>query len=239
MVRSTVDTGALSHAVSRPGIDPRSWLSLAVVEALGFDQAHGVFADIRYLPSGDTDTALVGSQYAGGGFGTLCPPKVEDVVLVAVPDGHTGLGPVIIARMWSKADPPPVDFAGENDEPTTDPTTRVEDGATFRIVAKAGANVRIELEGAGSFTVEATGAATVNLSSETSVTIQAPDVRIGSTPGGREIACVGDLAAVYLPRMTAGGYPVIPVPPALPTASGGIAGTAQIISGVRSAKAGA
>jgi hypothetical protein len=203
-----VDVNALARAVSRPGIDPRRWVALAVITELGFDAENGVFADIAYIPDGTTDTAVVGAWYAGDGFGAYAPLKVDDVVLVAIPDGDPSTGPVVICRMWSSADKPPAEAGGSGDEPTTDPVTRVEDGATFRIVAKGGASVRVELEGSGTFTVEATGGAAVEVRSETRVTINAPSVELGDTPA-QGMARIGDLVSIGLPPGVPPPFPAV------------------------------
>jgi hypothetical protein len=41
----------LSKAMTRPGIDPRSWCSLAIVQSVVIDEAAGVFCDVLLMPS--------------------------------------------------------------------------------------------------------------------------------------------------------------------------------------------
>lgn len=154
-----VDTNKLANAASRPGIDPRRWLALAVITDLGFDATHGIFADVRYVDNGETDTALVGTCYAGNGFGANFPLHVEDTVLVAVPMGDSGWGPVIIARMWNSGDPPAPEFNGIADNngpnPTNDVVIRVEANQNCRIIVDGPGQVLIQSRGTGGIVLEA------------------------------------------------------------------------------------
>lgn len=239
--RSSVDAARLSNLVARPGIDPRVWIMRAVVLDVAFDAEHGMFADVQYM-NGDKDTCLVGSGYAGNDYGTFVPPEINDIVLVAVPMGDPGEGPVMFARLWSGSERPPREFGDEStSEPTDatkDPTTVVRPGRTLRVVARDGANVRFEVSGSGKVEIRATGQATVEVHAESAVIIDSPDVRLGKTPG-QPVARVGDLVAITLPPMvvpivgTAGITPVISaaVPP-LPT----LQAVGQIVSGAGSVK---
>ncbi len=130
----------MASAVQRPGIDPRTWISLAVVTELGFDAEEGPFADVRLLPTGEVETCLVGTLYAGGGFGLWAPLKVDDTVLVALPNGDPGAGPIVVCRMWDKADPPFAEMKAAEEQdghavPTAGVVLRVEAGQTLRILA--------------------------------------------------------------------------------------------------------
>lgn len=170
-----IDMSRLAKLAQRPGVDPRVWLTLAVVEALGFDAAEGVFADVRFQPTGERETALVAVPYAGDGFGDWCPLAVDDVVLVAVPNGDPSAGPVIIARMWRAADRPPADVrAGQDDAdghpvPTADRVIRVQAGQRLVVrVSGSGGDVDIRVEGSGN----------VNL------VVDSGKVLVGATSGG-------------------------------------------------------
>lgn len=136
-VRTGIDVGRLAAAAKRPGIDPRVWLTLAVVQDVGFDPDEGIFVDLQYQPSGELETALLGAPHAGNGFGAYFPVKVDDTVLVAVPMGDPGHGPIIICRMWNAGDPPAADF-GDGEEAVSDTILRVEDGTAYRVFAKNG-----------------------------------------------------------------------------------------------------
>ena len=137
MLRSRVTTGIdvnrLSAAVSRPGIDPRVWVSYAVctsepvVETRSGQQ--DVLVDVLLLPSGQPETARVGALYAGNGFGFYAPLHKDDEVLVCAPSGDPDEGLVVTQRLWSPADPPP-DAMSAHPE---DVTLVVESGKSLRI----------------------------------------------------------------------------------------------------------
>lgn len=199
-----------------------------------------MFADITFLPDGDKETALIGSGYAGAGFGAYMPPTKGDVVLVAVPMGDPGYGPIIVARIWDQVNHPAPEFGDtstpEDTDATPDPTIRVKDGSTYRFVMKNGANLNLSVEGAGTVTIEAKGNAQVVIQGEAQVIVNSPDVRLGAAPGQR-VARIGDLVAVSIPPMVVVGFgPVVPLT-GIPTPSGGVSGSGQIISGASSVKA--
>lgn len=175
----------------RPGVDPRIWFTRARVTELGFDINNGIFADIVYLPDGDPETALVSTCYAGKNFGSYTPLDVDDIVLVAVPIGDPGEGPVIIARLWTAADTPAPEFASNDDpssdEPTANPTFRLRDGTTWRFVGRNGAKAMWELTGGSTFevasdaTVELSGAARFRAASEAEAILHAPLMKLGDS----------------------------------------------------------
>ena len=164
--RSSVDVGRLSAAASRPGIDPRVWLTLAVVDVIGFDPENGIFADITYQPDGTKETALVGSAYAGDEFGFYCPVAVGDTVLVAVAGGDPGNGPVIVSRMWGGPDKPNAELQSSADpeDATQDVVLRVRPGQKFKI-RTSGANdgVDIAVEGDGGYNIDVQGTGNITL----------------------------------------------------------------------------
>lgn len=140
MARRNVDAGRLAALASRPGIDSRVWLTLATVVEVGFDPAEGTFVDVKLQPGGEVETCYLGSPYAGDKFGDHCPVEVDDTVLVAVPLGDPGLGPIIVARFNNSGDPPHADFDSQNR------VIRAKPGQNVRIVASAGAKVQIVAE---------------------------------------------------------------------------------------------
>lgn len=145
-VRTRPDVNALASAVSRPGVDPRVWITLAVVTELGYDPDEGPFADLQYQPNGDQETALIGSNYAGAEFGDWSSVEIGDTVLVAVPMGDPGNGPTIICRMWNAGDKPFAEMqdADDSEVPTQNRVLRVKPGKKFQLVI-SGDGARIEL----------------------------------------------------------------------------------------------
>lgn len=117
-VSRVLDTNRLALAVSRPGIDPRSWAYLAIITDIFIDPEHGPMADLALMPMGENATARIASPVAGcaqqssggpvsgGGFGFYAPMRVDDEVIVLAPGGDT-TALVIIGHLWSPADPPP------------------------------------------------------------------------------------------------------------------------------------
>lgn len=147
-VRTTMDTNALGTAVSRPGIDPRSWLKYGRVTEVGHDAREGHFADVRLLPAGQIVTCYIGTPYAGNGFGASYPVKVGDTVMVAIADGDMGTGPMIIGRRWDRSDPPPPEV-GSGEDPSRNVVIVVEPGQNLHIVVSGGGDVVIEARGGG------------------------------------------------------------------------------------------
>lgn len=167
-VRGSTDVAALASAVTRPGIDPRVWLTLAVVTELGYDAEHGVYADVTFQPSGMKETCLIGSNYAGGEFGDWCGIEVDDTVLVAVPDGDPASGPWIVCRAWNGGDRPFAEMQSSVDAaaPTADRILRVKPGQKYKLRTSGGGDgVDVRVEGDGAFVVEIAGAGNVYLGS--------------------------------------------------------------------------
>lgn len=138
-VSRTMDVGRLAQAVSRPGIDPRIWSSLAIVTAVNVDPEHGPLVDVQMIPTNSLGTARVGAEYAGNGFGVYAPIVVDDEVVVEAPSGDPAEGLVVMRRLWSAADPPPVEAV---DYPE-DLLIHVQDGKTIRIVVSGGGKVLV------------------------------------------------------------------------------------------------
>jgi hypothetical protein len=132
-----MDMGRLSRAVSRPGIDPRTWVSLAVVNSVVVDPNEGVFCGITLLPSEIEETARLGAAYAGNGFGFYAPPRVDDEVMVCAPSGDPSQGLVITGRLWSPSDVPPAEAASN----PQDVLLKVEEGQTLRLLVSGGGKV--------------------------------------------------------------------------------------------------
>ena len=148
--RTTPDCSRISEALSRPGIDPRGWLSLAVVDVWKVDPKHGVLYDVTLLPGGTPETARDGLLYGGSGYGLFRKIPIGAEVLVAIPDGDPDSGPVIIAVLWSEADPPPAD-ATESEVFVL----QVEDTKRLLLITTGGGTVDIEARGAGQVNVTA------------------------------------------------------------------------------------
>ena len=126
------DVNRIAKAMERPGIDPRTWQSLAYVTAFHIDE-EGPLVDVIIVPDNIPETARIGAEYAGPGFGIYCPLEVDTEVVIGFPCGDPDEGLVVLRRLWSKSDPPP-QLAQDNPE-------------DLLILAKAGANIRIVTQG--------------------------------------------------------------------------------------------
>lgn len=134
-VTGALDTARLGQALARPGMDTRTWVSLAFVTKITIDADEGVFVDVVLMPGRQQATARLGTEYAGNGFGIYAPLEVDDEVLIEAPNGDADQGLIITRRLHSASDPPPseaVDFPED-----------------FLLVARADKTVRILVEGEG------------------------------------------------------------------------------------------
>ena len=139
---SQIDFAALGRAMARPGMDPRAWCSLAIVQSVVVDEAEGVFCDVLLMPSKRRETARLGAAYAGSGWGLYAPPMVDDEVLVSAPSGDPAQGLVITSRLWSPADVPPADAATHPE----DVLLTVRPDRSLRIKVQGGGNVILAVD---------------------------------------------------------------------------------------------
>jgi hypothetical protein len=200
-MRSNIDMNALSAALQRPGNDPRVWIMMGVVIAVGHDPAEGHFADIRPTmpPSQETVCCYIAQPYTGNGFGASFPVEVGDTVLAASANGDHNTGPVIFARWWSASDRPPA-VVGENGEPTQDVVIKVKAGQNIKIIVEDGGKVFLgDHEG----TFPLARADKVDARLDRLETFASAHVHVGAAPG----------SPVSTPQMVP---PIVTVPPALP-----------------------
>lgn len=141
-VSSAIDMQLLSEGVSRPGIDPRVWVSLAIVDAVNVQDGQGVFVDVTLIPSRNEETVRMGAPYAGDGFGSYAPVKEDDEVVVMFPSGDPNEGGILIARLWSASDPPPSEAV---DNPN-DTLVQVEKDTNYRMIASGSGNIVATVE---------------------------------------------------------------------------------------------
>lgn len=143
-----IDSQRLAQMVSSPGIDPRVWVSLCVVDKVVVDD-DGVFADVHVMSTATTDdegnvvaqlmTVRVAADYAGNGFGLFFPPLEGDEVLVVYPDGNPDHGGILAKRLWSASDPPP-QVAKNN---SADALLMIDKDRTLRLQVQGKGNVAI------------------------------------------------------------------------------------------------
>lgn len=198
-VGTTMDVSRVAAAVRSPGIDTRTWTSLAVVTAVHVDEAEGTFVDVTLLPSRREETARAGCAYAGPGFGLHAPVDVDDEVLVAAPEGDPDHGLVVVARLHSASDPPPQQV--------------VDHPADVVLVVKPGQSVRLVVEGGGHVILTAgDGGSQVRLGGEDASSAVA---RVGDSVVLSSTGPVTDLQAAL-----DGRYQLRPSPPPLDLTAG-------------------
>jgi hypothetical protein len=177
-----LDPSKIGEALSRPGIDPRTWTTLAVVTAVHVS-AQGVYVNITTI-AGIEETASVPSAYGGPGFGFYCPVAVGDCVVVAVPEGDWGAGARVLAQVWDQGSAPP-DEAIENPR---DVALVIEPGRTIRILASGGGDAVIAAEGGitklGDEAATHEALLTTLFLAQLSVLVAAISTAVGTIPGG-------------------------------------------------------
>jgi phage baseplate assembly protein gpV len=123
---AAVDAGRTADLVARPGIDPRSWCTMGLVQPetstqksvrFSDDQGnplpYGVLVDVKLQPSGLVVPCRVAGQCAGSQEGEWHPFVGGDEVLVMIPDGDERNGGVIVGRLNQKFDVFPTTVAGQ------------------------------------------------------------------------------------------------------------------------------
>lgn len=99
----------ISQGVSRPGIDPRVWASMAfAIDEEFVDAEHGSFIDVRLLPNGEEITCYVPQGYVGKDFGEHDQLiHKDDKLLVVVTNGDPNEGGTVVIRYQNNVDKPP------------------------------------------------------------------------------------------------------------------------------------
>lgn len=161
-----INPTTLSHLVARPGIDTRVWLTLAIVEEVVCDRDEGLFATVTYIPEGTEETARIGTCYTHDQAGVYWPIEEGDTVLVAVPMGDAGYGPIIISRLFS-ADNRPQDEAASTSATvgaaSTDASIRLQPGSSLKIRTEDTGQINIKSEGSGKIIIEQAGTGDITL----------------------------------------------------------------------------
>jgi hypothetical protein len=84
----------------------------------------------------------------------------------------------------------------------------------------------------GSIVIASLNDAPIEIRSKGPIIANSPDVRLGS--GGRKLSGVGDIVIGSTRVLSsAPGAPAVPIPPVLPTTTGGIPVAAKIVSGIQ------
>lgn len=206
-VGGKIDMQRLAMGVSMPGIDPRIWVSLCVVNAVTVDGT-GYFADVSIMSTATTDddgnvvaqteTVRIAPEYAGNGFGLYVPIDVGDEVIVEWIDGDPDHGGILTKRAWSSSDPPP-DVAQNNPDDVL-------------LIAKKDVNIRIITQGQGNVVLQVDqGKVLLGNEKNTLAVARKTDTTDCGTLVFLPNAGLAPAALTYIPPGTT------PVPPTLPT----------------------
>lgn len=99
-----VDVERIGEAVSRPGIDPRTWVTMgrtdSGADSRQFDPLHGWIVDVTTYGTtchGQSVACRIASPFPGlDGYGEYRPPAEDEEVVVLFPGGDPDEDPIVI-----------------------------------------------------------------------------------------------------------------------------------------------
>jgi len=119
MAKGSFDAAAFSEALSRPGIDPRQWVSFGTVmpetdsiKSVVFDDELGPLVGVILQPSGIEVSCRVSGMCAGNNEAEYFPFISGDEVIVVIPEGEERAGCTIVGRLNNASDAWPTSVAG-------------------------------------------------------------------------------------------------------------------------------
>jgi hypothetical protein len=106
-VRRRPDYNRIANAVSRPGIDPRSWVCMARVDededAIVWDDALGWLVDVTFVGGGSDGEGPINCRVAspsqGSGVGVSRPQRPNGLVIVLIPNGDPNDDAIIVGQL--------------------------------------------------------------------------------------------------------------------------------------------
>lgn len=236
------DHATYAEAFSRPGIDPRTWVSFAVVDVPGADEGDAqtvefdaddgqLYVNVTLKPTDVPCRARLGMMTAGAGEAVYFPFVGGEEVLVAVPDGDLRSGVVIISRLNNTFDPFPFDSVGGAD-PKQNAVAMMRTRTALTI--ESGASLQLRSATAGALMVLGSDGSVTLRDAEANVLQLSPDV-FGFQSGAGDVVQQLDLnalryslqigqAALTLSGDAGGQFPqsMVQVPSSLALATGGL-----------------
>lgn len=196
------DIAAARDLLAGPGIDPRQWVAMGVVDlpsddegtqTVEFDEDDGqVYVNVTLKPRDTPVRARLGQLFAGPGETMYVPFVGGEEVIVVMPEGDARTGAVILGRMNNAYDSFPFESVGganPKDNAIAMMRTRtaltVESGASV-LIRSAAAGAMMLLSGQGSVTLRDGSANVLQMS---------PDV-FGYQNGGGDVVMQLDLNAL-------------------------------------------
>src|SRR5580698_7077361 len=101
------DVRRMGAALAGPGMDTRTWGTLAIVRAVNVTAA-GVYFDVTTIEGVD-ETAVFAPRYGGSGYGEHLPVEVGAMVVIHVPEGDFGAGARVVGIVEDAGDAPSQD----------------------------------------------------------------------------------------------------------------------------------
>lgn len=138
-----VDVAKMSEGLSRPGIDPRMFVDLAIVTHVLVDDG-GCHYDVTTI-GGMNETVALSPPYGGSRYGFYFPVFVDQMATLVVPDGKFNAGARMVGATWDPGTPPPQEAVDHPD----DVALVVQPGQTVRIIVSGGGNAVIEARDGG------------------------------------------------------------------------------------------
>jgi hypothetical protein len=184
------DVLKMGLAQSFPGIDPRIFVALAIVEEVSVTRA-GVKADVRVLPFNEPETVMVGAPGANNGSGLYIPVTPGQIVIVAFPRGSSDEGGRIIGSSWDTGDPPP---AAALDHPG-DVALVAAAATAIRLVTTATGVIVIASGGATLLGAETATLGVARLGDTVQVTIPIGTFDIGGVPNPVPVIVTGTITS--------------------------------------------
>jgi hypothetical protein len=153
-------------------MDPRVWVTLAYANGeSAVDAPEGVFVDVTLSPSGQVVCARVSTGYAGNSFGAYGKIHKDDELVVVIPNGDPAEGAVVVARLWSQADPPPADSVVDVDEIVLD----IEVDKPYRLRTSGSGKIEVDAE------------SKITLKSDDTIILDCDKVRLGKEAAGEQL----------------------------------------------------
>ena len=127
-MQGSLDVARMSAALERPGIDTRTWNTLAIVDSVNATET-GVYFNCTTI-GGTKETAVFASSYGGPGYGIHFPVEEGALVCLFIPEGDYGAGARVVAVCEDAGDPP----SQEAIDHPTDVVISVKKDSSIRIV---------------------------------------------------------------------------------------------------------
>src|ERR1019366_9401932 len=153
------DFRTLAQLLSFPGIDPRQWVSIGIVDpdtpqarSVQFNDEEGnplphPLVNVTLQPGGLEVSARVLASVSGAQIGEWHPFVAGDEVLVLIPSGNESMGCVIVGRLSNSLDVHPTSVSG-NDQ-TKDTSCLVQIDPVKQTVLLQAAGTQFFLDSAG------------------------------------------------------------------------------------------